>query len=362
MTYGEIYQEIISTIYGDTKPPDSIYTKLHGSNGFIAKYRKRLMEKEDLWFFEKERNIYVAEGVTEYDLHFGFKKEIGFRFSHPITGDYFKPLIKLSIEEIGNSFQDYDQEILIPTHYYIDFNSTSQYSRLNLFPIPQEYTDTVDLSTGTTAEQFVNTAFKYVIDGDDYEKAAASNTFSAGDTINVGTAAGIFYGVWLIQINSSGTISTKPGGGLSDQVYTSELNAINALPQVDSGNWPVGYVTVAANTGASWTANTDDLIEGSDAYVVNYYNVTSLLYARYWAFLNDLSDDGDTFDVYEDDISINCADLLIWACIKQMETIRRDWQAVTNAQQNMTLEYDSVTRKNYQYRDAGTGRIPYRNL
>ena len=365
MTYGEIYSEIIKIVYGDTTEPDSVDTRLHGSNGLIAKHRKRVMEKENLWFMEKTRDIYVAQGITDYDLHFGnFKEELknGLRFSSPASGDYQDPLTKIRLPDLNLNFKDYDQETNYPPYYYIEWNPTSSYRMLQLKPKPQEFTDTVELSTATTAEQFANTAFTYVIDGEDYDKAAADNTFSAADTINTGTAAGIFWGVWLIQIDADGTISTKPGGGLSDQVYTSELNAINALPQVDSGNWPVGYITVAANTGASWTANADDLTIGSDVSDVNYYNVTALLHMRYWGYLDDLSDTDATFDATEDQISIQCPYLVIWACVKDLSEVRHDFELLQIANQDITSEYNALIDKNFQFRKANTGKIPYKRI
>jgi hypothetical protein len=114
-----------------------------------------------------------------------------------------------------------------------------------------------------------------VVAGVPYEASAvaAGTAFSAANTINTGAAAGLYWGVWLLQISSSGTFSTKPGGGLADQVYTTEALAIAALPAVDSDNFAVGYVTVQSNSGVDWVAITDDLTSGSDCNESNFYSL-----------------------------------------------------------------------------------------
>ena len=63
MNYGEIYNNLIYKIYGDTTPPVSVYNRLHGSEGLIARKRLQLMEKENLWFMEALREVYIAQGV-----------------------------------------------------------------------------------------------------------------------------------------------------------------------------------------------------------------------------------------------------------------------------------------------------------
>jgi hypothetical protein len=129
------------------------------------------------------------------------------------------------------------------------------------------------LDPGSTTHQIESTAFTYRIDGMPYAKAAvtAGTAFSAANTINTGAAAGIYWGVWLVQINAAGTISTKPGGGLADQVYTSEALAIAALPAADAGNVAMGYLTIACTTDVDWVAQTDDIVSGSDNTSVTFY-------------------------------------------------------------------------------------------
>jgi hypothetical protein len=128
--------------------------------------------------------------------------------------------------------------------------------------------DTAKFKTTTTAT--------VRIEGGSHDKAAATAiAFSAADTINVGAAAGYFWGIWLVQVNAAGTVSTKPGGGLDDQVYATKAAALLGLPTQDAGNVALGYILVQANTGAAWTAQTDDLVAGSDCSLVTFQDFTA---------------------------------------------------------------------------------------
>lgn len=132
------------------------------------------------------------------------------------------------------------------------------------------------LAISATPEKFKTTTTAYYrISGIQYSKAATDNlVFSAADTINKGTAAGLYYGIWLVQINAAGTVSTKSPS--ADQVYTSSALAIAALPAVDTGNIALGYILVQSKTGAAWTANTDDLTNGSDCQTATFTDTTPL--------------------------------------------------------------------------------------
>ena len=126
------------------------------------------------------------------------------------------------------------------------------------------------LSIGTlaisaaAAEKFkTTTTAYYTLDGIQYSKAATDNlVFSANDTINTGTAEGDFFGVWLVQVNAAGTVSTKSPA--TDQSYTSADLALGALPTADANNTALGYIIIGANTDSAWTANTDDMTPASD--------------------------------------------------------------------------------------------------
>lgn len=130
------------------------------------------------------------------------------------------------------------------------------------------------LAIWTTTDQFKTTTIaNYLISGLEYNKAAETGLeFSAADTINVGTAAGDYWGIWLVQVNAAGTISTKSPS--SDQVYASEALALAAKPAVDAGNIELGYIIVEANTDLAWTANTDDLVAASDCQAVSFNDAT----------------------------------------------------------------------------------------
>jgi len=132
------------------------------------------------------------------------------------------------------------------------------------------------LAIDATPEDFKTTTTAYYRLGSiQYAKAAATGiSFSAADTINVGAASGSFWGVWLVQVNAAGAVSTKSPS--ADQVYASEAAAIAALPAVDAGNIAMGYITVNANDDVAWTANTDDLTPASDCADANFVDASVL--------------------------------------------------------------------------------------
>jgi hypothetical protein len=146
---------------------------------------------------------------------------------------------------------------------------------------PRVYSDDLTavatLAVGSDTAKFATTATATVrIAGGSHNKAAQDDiAFSAADTINTGAAAGYYWGIWLVQVNAAGTVSTKPGGGLSDQVYANKQAALNALPAPDAANVGLGYILVESNSGAAWTAQTDDLVAGSDCLLVTFQDFTA---------------------------------------------------------------------------------------
>ncbi|MCP4595076.1 hypothetical protein, partial [Neptuniibacter sp.] len=279
--------------------------------------------------------------------------------------------------------------------------SDSYTDYINKYEMPDIYGDHIlnatTLSTGTTPEEIASTAFDCRINGVAYTVAAADSTFTAADTINTGAAAGSFWGVWLIQVNSAGTISTSSPS--ADQVYTTEALAIAALPSVTADNVSIGYVAVQSNSGASWTANTDDLTAGSDCLDLNYYNTasaidadqntewplyyyimptstvgtlriiilplpeeskTEALYIRYWKYLPDLSNTVETWDAYEDEISTNCPDLLIWMGVADIAVTQENQNLAMMAQSKIALHKSEFKNLNFTQKNANMGRIPYR--
>lgn len=130
------------------------------------------------------------------------------------------------------------------------------------------------LAVDATAEKFKTTATLYWRrNGIQFSKAATTAiAFSAAYTINTAAAAGVKYGVFLVQITDAGVFSTKAPA--NDQSYASAALAIAALPAVDTGNTRVGYIVVGAPTGADWVAQTDDLTAASDVTSVSFVDET----------------------------------------------------------------------------------------
>lgn len=120
---------------------------------------------------------------------------------------------------------------------------------------------TITVSAGDATDFKTTTVAIYTIGGAAYTKAATDTlSFSAADTINTAAGAGTLWGIWLVQIDAAGTISTKPGA--VDMTYADEATAIAALPAVDADNVQLGYITVQALEATDWVANTDNLTVG----------------------------------------------------------------------------------------------------
>ncbi len=130
------------------------------------------------------------------------------------------------------------------------------------------------LSTGSTAANVANTAFQFRIDGVAYTKAAvtAGTVLGITDTINTGTATGLFFGGFAIQITAGGVVTAKAAA--ADQVLTSAAAAEVAARAIEptAGNVIAGWFVVGANADSAWTAATDDLTPASDCVSVSYYS------------------------------------------------------------------------------------------
>jgi len=111
---------------------------------------------------------------------------------------------------------------------------------------------------GADATQFETGAVAYyTIGGVQYSVAAnTGQAFTAAHVIEASK-----FGVILIQVNAAGTMSSKVP--VASQAYTSAALALAALPDPDAGNVALGHIAIA-NNAAAWTANTDDLTNGSD--------------------------------------------------------------------------------------------------
>ncbi len=84
------------------------------------------------------------------------------------------------------------------------------------------------------------------------------------------------FGIVLVQISDAGTISTKTPGATQTtaMAYNTAPLALAALPAVDAGNTVIGYIAIANNAG-TWTANTDDLTDGSDLTTATFVDATA---------------------------------------------------------------------------------------
>jgi hypothetical protein len=125
------------------------------------------------------------------------------------------------------------------------------------------------LAISATAEKFKTTTIAaFQLAGTRATKAATDNlVFTAAHVITASK-----FGVVLVQINAAGTISTKVP--LTPQVYASAALALAALPAVDSAKVVLGHIAIENNAG-DWTANTDDLTNGSDVTTAAFADNTA---------------------------------------------------------------------------------------
>jgi hypothetical protein len=122
--------------------------------------------------------------------------------------------------------------------------------------------------SGVAAEKFKTTqTAAYLVNGISKTKAATDSlTFTAAHVITASK-----FGVILVQINAAGTVSTKVPA--SPQAYNDAPTALAALPAVDAGNVALGYIAIENNAG-DWTANTDDMTDGSDLTTAAFTDAT----------------------------------------------------------------------------------------
>jgi len=128
----------------------------------------------------------------------------------------------------------------------------------------------VGLAIHSTPEQFkVGTAFSFLLAGAYREKAVATGlTFTAAHVVSASK-----FGVILVQMNVSGTVSTKVAS--ATQAYDSAAAALAAKPSPDTDNFEIGYIAIAAKA-ATWTANTDDMTNGSDLTTATFNSAASI--------------------------------------------------------------------------------------
>ncbi|OFX13611.1 MAG: hypothetical protein A2W00_04435 [Candidatus Eisenbacteria bacterium RBG_16_71_46] len=125
-----------------------------------------------------------------------------------------------------------------------------------------------NLAIDAVPEKFKTTqTAAFMLNGVSHTKAATTAlTFTAAHVITASK-----FGVILIQINAAGTVSTKVPA--SPQAYNDAPTALAALPAADAGNIALGYIAIENNAG-DWTANTDDLTNGSDVTTAAFNDST----------------------------------------------------------------------------------------
>ena len=131
------------------------------------------------------------------------------------------------------------------------------------------------LAIDAVAEKFQLATSAYIVGGVSVAKNAQTGiVFSAAHVITANT-----YGAVLVMINAAGTVSTKVVA--TPQAYTSAAAAIAALPDADATKLAIGYVLINNNAG-DWTANTDDLTNGSDVTTATFitFQATGARWAR----------------------------------------------------------------------------------
>lgn len=105
-------------------------------------------------------------------------------------------------------------------------------------------------------------AFSVLFDGTLYYLPAAIQlAFTAAHVVAIDK-----WGAILLQYNPvTATYSTKVSGALqtTPQAYNNSADARAALPDPTAGSIPVGVLVVEADN-STWTANTDDIVAGSD--------------------------------------------------------------------------------------------------
>lgn len=120
------------------------------------------------------------------------------------------------------------------------------------YPVNQDegFITAPTLAIGSTASNVANAAFKYLISGWTYPKAAVA----AGTALSGSTVPQNKYGAWLVEIDSAGTITIT---GATDNAtgYATAALAVNGLPSGSGTKIVMGYVT-AINTAGTFIPGT----------------------------------------------------------------------------------------------------------
>jgi len=136
MIYGRIYDRVCFEVWGNTPVPPGVDTVLKGADGIISILQQQIQEDYNFWFMEKETSISVIDGTTQYDLDSGnFKEEISFRFENT-NGDFLVPLERVREQKRLDLFRSASSTTEYPPWYYKDWNASTSYQRITLYPEP----------------------------------------------------------------------------------------------------------------------------------------------------------------------------------------------------------------------------------
>lgn len=94
---------------------------------------------------------------------------------------------------------------------------------------------------------------------------ATAIVFSAAHVITANKAGSI-----LVQVDAAGTVTTKVSA--ATQAYPTVAAAIAALPLADASKLALGHIDIL-NNAVDWTANTDDMTNGSDVATAAFTNL-----------------------------------------------------------------------------------------
>jgi hypothetical protein len=166
------------------------------------------------------------------------------------------------------------REVRDPVQLRSILNSNAADAESRLLAVSAFFADGIlsqgGLAIDTDASEFkTESTIYYTVNGIQYSKVASTGlTFTAANTINVAQSTNsAFYGSWLIEMNAAGTVATKPAGGLTNQVYTTAAASLAALPAPTAANVAIGTVTIKADAGDAFVANTTDMTTNSTTFV-----------------------------------------------------------------------------------------------
>jgi hypothetical protein len=136
---------------------------------------------------------------------------------------------------------------------------------------------TPDLGLGITTTNIAHALFYYLLDGVNYSKA--ENITGVPFSVSHKIAASKF-GAIAVYIDAAGNINTAINSlAQTDTLsFDTAQEAINNVLASDFPHFPdsirIGYILIE-NNASLWTANVDDMTNGSDVAEVTFHSVTS---------------------------------------------------------------------------------------